>query len=389
MTGEITIGALAILYGPFAVLGEDSLAGVEMAIEEFGGQINGKAIELITEPTDATADTAYLGAQKLIEKKNVDFVVGPVSGDEGIGVKEYALTRPDRTFINGVAGSIELHNPNHAPNFFSFTPNGAQHIYGLGRFVVEQRGYRRVVTLGEDYSYPHAQVGGFMVEYQRAGGQIVQRIWSPLGTTDYSSLIAEIPQDIDAILVCLGGGDAINFLEQYMAIGRSTPLIGGTILADQTVLNVGGELSRRLAGTPWASPVSEALDTPIWKEFAGRYWSYGKLAAPSLFAWGYYVSTKAALLALQQIGGELSEDQENFRAALRNLQFEGPTGLLRLDHHQQAISTIFINELAMNPSGELYVRLLQTIPNVTSTLGLSDEEFTAIGNFTAENPPLA
>ena len=77
---------------------------------------------------------------------------------------------------------------------------------------------------------------GFAVDFCKSGGDIVQRFWQPLGQSDFGGIIAQLPDNVDAIYLGLGGTDAINFLNQYQQAGEKTRLIGGTIMADQTVL---------------------------------------------------------------------------------------------------------------------------------------------------------
>src|SRR3546814_17569301 len=60
----IKMGALATLEGAFAVLGEDSLRGVRMAMEEFDHKAGGKKIELVTVPTDASPARAVRATRK-------------------------------------------------------------------------------------------------------------------------------------------------------------------------------------------------------------------------------------------------------------------------------------------------------------------------------------
>ena len=84
------------------------------------------------------------------------------------------------------------------------------------------------------------------------GGKVVDKAWVPLGTKDYASVIAKIPKDIDALVVVLGGSDAVNFLTQYQQAGGTAPLIGGSITADQTVLgSKGGQRKAVVAFASW------------------------------------------------------------------------------------------------------------------------------------------
>jgi len=113
----------------------------------------------------------------------------------------------------------------------------------------------------------YTQVMGFMVPYCAAGGKVPEKFWVPLGTKDYSSVIAKLPQDVDAIYVALGGADAVNFLTQYQQGGGNKPLIGGSITTDQTVLAAKGRIRDALIGTPAAGPIADSWDNPKWKAF--------------------------------------------------------------------------------------------------------------------------
>ncbi len=66
----------------------------------------------------------------------------------------------------------------------------------------------------------------------------------PLGTKDFASIIAKLPDDVDAIYLGLGGGDAVNFFNQYAQAGGKAKLIGGSIMVDQTVLSSKGAAKR-------------------------------------------------------------------------------------------------------------------------------------------------
>ncbi len=80
-----------------------------------------------------------------------------------------------------------------------------------------------------------------MAEYCTLGGKVPEKAWVPLGGKDYSSVIAKIPKDVDALLVVLGGADAVNFLTQYENSGGDKPMLGGSITVSQDILNYKGK----------------------------------------------------------------------------------------------------------------------------------------------------
>ena len=387
---ELKLGAVAVLEGAFAVLGQDSMRGVELALREFNYSAGGRRIELITGSTDASPDSAVRVTRKIVEQDGAPIVIGPLSGSEGIAIRDYARTRPEATFLNGASAAQDTTLRAPAPNFFRFSTEGAQWMAGLGEYVYQEKGYRSVAVLAEDYSFPYTQVFGFLEPFCRLGGKAPQdaRFYVPIGNKDYSSVIAALPDDVDAIFVALGGADAVNFLSQYEQAGGELPLIGGSITVDQTVLGSKGRARDFIIGTPSGGPVSNTWDDPRWQQFVAAYKAAfpDGFPSPSLFAHAYYVNTKAALLALDEIEGDLSDGGAKFRQTLTALEFETPTGLVRLDERRNGVADVFLTEVTEGPGGNLLNKTIKVIPEVSQTFGLPYEEFLKYGPVSRENP---
>ena len=156
----------------------------------------------------------------------MQILISPLSGDEGIAVKNFSKTHPELTFINAASGAQETTFPDPSPNFFRWNMDGAQWSAGLGDYAYNTKGYKKIATVGEDYSFVYTQVFGLVLEFCAAGGQVTNRQWVPLGTKDFASTIAALPDDVDAIYLGLGGADAVNFLNQYRASRRQGPSHG-------------------------------------------------------------------------------------------------------------------------------------------------------------------
>ena len=386
----IKMGALATLEGAFTVLGEDSMRGVQMALAEFENMAGGKKIDLVTGSSDASPDSAIRAARKLVEQDGVQVLVGPLSGSEGLAIKDYAKTQPEVTFLNGSSAAQDTTLRKPAENFFRFSTDGAQWMAGLGEYAYNEKGYRNVAVLAEDYSFPYTQVFGFLEPFCRLGGKspIESRFWVPIGNKDYSSVIAALPDDVDAIYVALGGADAVNFLTQYEQVGGELPLIGGSITVDQTVLGSKGRTRSFVIGTPSAGPISDTWDDPRWNAFVVAYQQQfpDGFPSPSLFAHAYYINTKAALLALDQVGGDLSDGGVNYRAALSSLEFETPTGMVKLDERRNAIADVFLTEVIEGPEGNLLNKTIKVTQQVSQTSGLPYDQFLEYGPVSRENP---
>ena len=389
----IKMGGLATLEGAFAAPGQDSIRGMRMALEEFKYTAGGKKIELITGSSDASPASAIRATRKLVEQDGVQIMIGPLSGSEGLAVKDYAKTQPNVTFINGTSAAQDTTLRNPAPNFFRFSTDGAQWMAGLGEYAYKVKKYRKVAVLAEDYSFPYTQVFGFLEPFCRLGGKapVKARFWVPIGNKDYSSVIAALPDDVDAIYVALGGADAVNFLTQYQRSGGELPLIGGSITVDQTVLGSKGKIRKTVIGTPSAGPISDTWNDKRWAAFVAQYKKMfskkGGFPSPSLFAHGYYLNTKAALLALDKVKGDLSDGGKKLRATLSSLKFDSPTGTVSLDARRNAIADMFLTEVVEGPDGNLVNKTIAVTKQVSQTFGLPYEQFLKYGPVSRTNPP--
>ncbi len=379
----LKIGFLATLEGTYTVLGEDGKRGFEVALKELNNMAGGRPIEVITASTDASPDSAVRAARKVVEQDKVDIVIGPLSGSEGIALRDYSKTQPQVTFINGISGAQETTFVNPSENFFRFNMDGAQWSAGLGEYVFNEKGYKTVATIGEDYSFIYTQVFGFALGFCSAGGEITERFWVPLGTKDFGSIIAALPDDVDAIYLGLGGGDAVNFLNQYQQAGGDANLIGGTIMVDGTVLNSKGAAKAALVGVPSSGPQADDWDNENWKKFVKDYQDAfppeARFPTPALMATGYYNATIAMGACMDEVKGDLSDGQKAFRQCLANLEMDAPNGKIKLDENRQAIGTNFITEVVEDAEGNLSNKLVKVVENVDQRLGIDKAAFDKIG----------
>jgi len=388
--GPLKVGVLATLEGTYTALGEDGVRGLRTALGQADGKAGGRDVELVIQSTDTSPDSAVRGARKLVEQDGVEIVIGPLSGSEGIAIRDYSKTQPGVTFINGISGAQETTYVDPSENFFRFNTDGAQWSAGLGDYVFNEKGYETVATVGEDYSFIYTQVFGFALEYCQAGGEITDRFWVPLGTKDFGSIIAALPDDVDAIYLGLGGGDAVNFLNQYQQAGGDANLIGGSIMVDGTVLNSKGNAKNALIGTPSAGPQADTWDDEGWQTYVKAYQDAfppdQRFPSPSLLATGYYNATSAMIQCMDEVGGDLSDGQAGFRGCLASLELDAPNGKITLDGNRQAVGTNFVSEVVEQDDGTLVTQLVAMKENVNQTLGIDAATFANIGLPSREVP---
>jgi branched-chain amino acid transport system substrate-binding protein len=397
----IRVGFLSDCEGAFGSFFEPTASGFNQALIDkagakpaskkpsegvTGATVAGKQIEIVGYGcSDGTADKAIEETRRLVEQEGADILVGPLSGDEGIAVANYAKDHPDKTFINGIAGAQDSTLKVQAPNFFRYHPDGAQWSAGLGDYAYNELGWKRAAIIGDDYSFPYTSLAGFVAEYCAIGGQITERIWAPLGEKDYSSYISQIPDDVDGLYVGIGGTGLINFVKQYREQRGDIDtdrMMGNVFWDDPLVLKeVGNEL---IGGTTAAMTAADSDDPQVTAYVDSIEKSYGKeLAglAPSVFTYGYYTAGQAMIKGLEAVNGDIS-DPKKLQEALANVTLSGdeaPYGDVKLDENHQAISNIFLKRIVRDKTGDgvADVATFRRIPEVDQTFG---------GFFGAETP---
>lgn len=383
-SGEpLKVGFMTTLEGTYTVLGEEGQRGFQIAVNDFEAKAGGRPIEVIVAPTDASPESALRAVRKLVEQDGVDMIVGPLSGSEGIAVRDYCKSHPEVTFIDGTSGAQETTFVDPCPNYFRFNTEGAQWGVGLGEYVMEKKGWEYVASVAEDYSFAYTNFLGFALGYCNAGGKIVERQWVPLGTKDFGSIIAALPDDVDAIYVGLGGADAVNFLNQYQQAGGNANLIGGSIMVDGTVLSAKGDAKNALIGTPSSGPQADDYDSDAWRAWVAKYQSSfpedQRFPTPALMSTNYYNAATAAFSCMDTVGGDLSDNHSALRSCLASTTLEAPNGTITLDENRQAIGSTFIVEVVENADGSLGTKMMKKVDNVNQTMGMDPAEFRKLG----------
>lgn len=400
-SGTIKIGFLSDCEGAFGSFFEPTASGANLALIRYAGaqpagdkptdgvtgaKIAGKDVEIVSYGcADDTADKAIEETRRMMEQEGADILVGPLSGDEGIAVANYAKDHPDKTFVNGIAGAQDSTLKVQAPNFFRFHPDGAQWSAGLGDYAYNELGWKNAAIIGDDYSFPYTSLAGFVAEFCAIGGEIPKRIWAPLGEEDYSSYISQIPKDVDGLYVGIGGSGLISFIKQYEEQrGRvdTERMLGNVFWDDPLVLK---EVGKSLVGGVTSAMTAADSDAPEVKSYLSdlkdAYGDEIANAGPSVFTYGYYTAMTALIKALEEAGGDVS-DQSKLQAALAQTTLSGdeaPWGDVKLDDNRQAISNVFLKKIVDDKTGD-------GVPDVETFARVNDVDQTFNGFFSAETP---
>jgi branched-chain amino acid transport system substrate-binding protein len=335
---------------------------------------------------DDTPDRILQEIRLLVEQQNANVIIGPLSGDEGIAVAEYAKANPQLTVLAGISGSQEQTLQVQAPNYFRFFGDGAMWNAGLGDILHNQEGWDTVAVIADDYSFGHTSAGGFIAEFCAVGGQVTHRVFPPLGTTDYSSHIAQLPDpdEVDGYFWAVGGTGTQASLEAFVnAKGDLTgsqhagnlffnPDLAQALGTDIAGAYVGGFATLPADVTTPAIEEYLASADAAWETLPGAL-SGNEPAAPSVaaafgFFYGYYSAGVALVEGLTAVDGDIS-DPSALHAALSDLTLALPYGDVSLDDNRSGIVDVGVSQLALNDDGEIIQQAVAIVPQVDQTFG--------------------
>ena len=380
----IRIGFLADLTGIAAQPAKDMVNGLQMYLDEIGGQMAGRKVEVIVEDTQARPDATLTKLRKLVEHDRVHLVAGVLFGHLGYAVapkvEEYRIP----TLIT-VAASDDLTQRLKYRWVIRTGWASSQPSHPFGEYVAKTLGHKKVVVVGSDYAFAWEVVGGFQKTFEEHGGQIVQKLWVPLGAMDLAPYIAKIRRDADAVLTMVAGAPTLQFFRQYQEAGLKgkIALIAGGPAVDESLLPSMGD---EALGTVSPLIYSGALDTPANRKFVKEYRAkFGKV--PSYFAETNYTSGRWIHEAVKALNGNV-EDREALLAALRKVEItDAVRGPVKLDANGNPIQNVYIRKVERNKDGELQNTVILTIPAVSQFWKYAPEDFLKQPVYSRDFPP--
>ena len=203
-SGPIRIGVLNPTTSFLATLGLDGNEAIEYYFNtEVGGEIAGRPIELIFEDTAADPVLALTKAQKLIERDNVDIILGPLDTPEGLAVRDYIQGQGVPWVLHVGAGWAPDDLTQRGDYSFMVAPTNPQQHFAMAEYAYDVLGYRNMIVTALDYAPGHEIAAGFKEAFEAKGGTIVDTVLIPLGAADTAPYITQILDQADE-------ADAVN-----------------------------------------------------------------------------------------------------------------------------------------------------------------------------------
>ena len=327
---EVKVGLITTLSGGGAGLGIDTRDGFLLAIEQAARD----DVEVLVEDDQQKPDVAVQIADKMIQSDKVDILTGIVWSNLAMAVVPSA-TGQGLFYLSTNAAPAQLAGAGCNPNYFSVSYQNDNLHEGAGAYATKA-GYTNTFILAPNYPAGKDSLTGFKRFYE---GELAGEIYTQLGQTDYAAEIAQIrASGADSIFFFLPGGMGISFLKQYADSGLEIPVVGPAFSFDQGILQATGAAALGVKNTSsWSKDLDNAANAAFVEAFSAKY---DRL--PSIYAAQGYDTANLMLSAIDK--ADVSDD-EAFRAALMEADFDSVRGKFSFAPNRHPIQDIYVREV--------------------------------------------
>ena len=336
----VKIGIIDTYSGPAAGYAEHSLAGLKLALDE--AKKDGDSdfeFQLITRDSEFQVDKGLEWARELVEREQVDILVGTINSSVALAVSEYAKEKKV-PFLVWNAQSQKITGEKGHRYVFGMMPNATM-SGRTGAVVMKEKPFTKYWLAGSDYEYGHAIVDSFWSSLKEAKPDVekVGESWWPVREADLTPYFNAIKMSKPEVLVIgAGGADMIPVMKTIAATGLNEEMEiwihTGTDLA--TLSPLGAEAPENVMGT--ATYHYYYPDTPENKAFVESFRAANDMD-PGFTSLNGYVTGLFITKGLKQVG---QMNREEFVDALEGLSVDGPIGEIKLrEYDHQVIAPIF------------------------------------------------
>jgi branched-chain amino acid transport system substrate-binding protein len=295
----VKIGILNDQSGVYADYGgKYSLEAAKMAIEDFGGEVLGQKVELVTADHQNKPDLAVAIARRWYDADNVDMITELTTSSVALAVQELSKEKQKIDIVVGAASSA-ITGASCAPLGFHWAFDTHALAVGTGGALVKSGG-DTWFFLTADYAFGYALEKDTGDIVRDKGGKVVGSVRVPLNSSDFSSFLLQA-QSSKAKIVGLAnaGQDTINSIKQAAEFGivKSGQKLAGLLVTLAEVNGLGLEAAQGLVlteGFYWDQ-------SDKTRAFAERFFKRTQ-RMPSMIHAGTYSSTLSYLKAVKAAG---------------------------------------------------------------------------------------
>tara|TARA_R110002167_G_scaffold75536_4_gene210759 strand:+ start:1880 stop:3088 length:1209 start_codon:yes stop_codon:yes gene_type:complete len=339
---KVKVGLLLPHTGTYASLGNNIKDALELRIHQAGGILGGREVEIVSIDSEAKPPKASELTNKLIQKENVDFLVGPVHSVVGMSMVKLARKDGIITVIPN-AGANQLTGSLCAPNIFRTSFSSFQPGYPGGTAMLED-GHKRVVLMYWNYGFGKQVAAGFKQSFLAGGGTIVKEIPTPFPKVDFQAYLTEVAAlEPDAVFTFYAGGGAVKFVKDYAAAGlnKKIPLYGAGFLTEGVTAAQGAAAE----GVRTTLHYADSLDLPANHRFRAAFQkAYGRSA--DVYAVQGYDAGDLLIQGMNAVQGDTSVGaRAEMIAAMESSVIDSPRGKFTFSKSHNPIQNIYLREV--------------------------------------------
>src|SRR5205814_4444195 len=180
----VKIGLLTVKTGPLAQGGIQMEQGLTRFLKDRNYTLAGRKAELVVADTGGNPAGTKTKTQELVERDNVDLILGPLAAFELLAISEYAAQAKVAILSLAAAEDMTQRRPN--PYFVRASATSAQTMHPLADYAAKELKFKTVITMTEDFAFGYEQMGAFQPVLEESGGRVVITLWPPICTPHYN-----------------------------------------------------------------------------------------------------------------------------------------------------------------------------------------------------------
>lgn len=353
---EIKIGLLSQYSGTYSWWGQEFDRGTELYLSEHGGKIDGHTITMVKRDEGGSSpQRARQLAQELVVRDKVQYLLGGAFTPTIMGTADI-VNQTKTPYIMGNSGTSSV--TDKSPYFVRAGFTQWQLNIPLTKWAYDQ-GARKAVIVAADFAPGHDAIDAYKVGFTQLGGQIVEEIKVPLGTTDFSTYLQRVSDSgVKHVFMFMPVGPmSAGFIKAFYDRGLAKNGIA-LMATNETQESDLPAIGEGAIGMVTAQHYSPYLNTPVNKDFVAKYKAkFGKDALPTLASLAVYDGMGLIAQMIKATGGK--KDGDKAMEAVKGYSWESPRGPVTIDAKTREITQ------------NVYVRRIEKVDGVLGNVPFS------------------
>jgi branched-chain amino acid transport system substrate-binding protein len=295
----LRIGVMTDISGQFShEAGQGAVTAVKMAVDDFGGKVLGRPIEVLVNDHQNKPDVAATKAREWFDTQNVRMINNLINSGVALSVIGVAKEKNGIAIVNG-SGSSRITGDACTPNSIHYAYDTYALANGTGKAIIGQGG-DSWFFLTADYAFGHSLEADTAGAVKAKGGRVIGAVRYPINTSDHSSFLLQAQASKAKVVALAGSGTGfINAVKSAHEFGltKSGQTLAGLLVWVTDVDAMGLEVAQGLTLTS-AFYWDHDADTRAWSK---RFFALTK-RMPTMGDAGDYSSTLHYLKSVQAAG---------------------------------------------------------------------------------------